>query len=1018
MTVIDVSVPSQPRQVGYYDTPGNSPQAPLAVADGYAYLYDSHRIRVVDVADPVHPTEIGNCRVSGIVYGLSISNAYLYVAAGDCGLQILDVSDPAHPAEVAQYSLGDPQQARAVTVSGGLACVTDGCTGLRLIDVSDPTNPAEIGRYDVPGGAVGLAVEGQYAYVGAALGGLRVIDISDPTTPVEAGYCAEPGVGYCDIAVDGGFAYVVNSLLVEGGLRIVDVSDPAHPTVVGEWGDIRSRYPAAVAVVGTQAYVALGLAGLCVLDMSDTSHPVEVGRLDTPGTARCVAQLGDYAYVGDDSGLRVLDVTDPAGPIELGHFYTSSIHGLSDAYAVAVTPGYAYVATPYSGLRVLDVSDPADPTEIGCLETSSPIYDLRVASGYAYIAQGQWGLAVVDISAPTQPVMVGSCDTPDYAWGVTIAGGYAYVAAAASGLRIIDVADPSHPREVGYWDTPGFSYAVAVSGQYAYVADTTAGLRIINVADPVHPVEVGYYAPARGYVYDVAVAGPYAYLASGSSLRIIDVSDPARPVEVAYWDTPGAAQAVTVANGYVLLPDYWWGLLIFPEYPRIVSAPDLVACPGSTLAVPIQINDATGVAAAQIDFRYDPQILTGTSVEAGNLIAGQPGWQLFSQIEPGRTQAIIYNDRAQALPGGSGSLVVVTFQVNPAATQGQVSPLTLAKHLLSDAAGNELPSQGQDGSVTVIPVHHFLFDSIVSPQGGDLTHPLPFQVRVEARDASNALVSTYNGTADLSSSVGTAAPPTIGFTNGIGQVEVTILADLDPDCTLTVTDAGVPASGTSNIFALRGKGDPTNDGAVNVLDVMRTVNIVLSNPVPQPPRYEFQYWAANMNSDGAVNVQDIILIINKIFSAAGLGAAQPLAAQVQASTTPVVVDAAWSTSASGNPVLSVMLSDAAGVAGAQLDVTYNSKRVSDVMVSAGGLIASAPGWSIYSRDAGGRARVVAFNSSAQGLTGGAGSVAVLEFASRGKGNLADIAEVILTDAAGNRIPTRIGAPGKPGKGVK
>jgi len=53
-------------------------------------------------------------------------------------------------------------------------------------------------------------------------------------------------------------------------------------------------------------------------------------------------------------------------------------------------------------------------------------------------------------------------------------------------------------------------------------------------------------------------------------------------------------------------------------------------------------------------------------------------------------------------------------------------------------------------------------------------------------------------------------------------------------------------------------GDINDDGIVNVLDVIQTVNMVLNTS----PATEF----ADMNADGLVNVVDIILIVNIILN--------------------------------------------------------------------------------------------------------------------------------------------------------
>ncbi len=53
-------------------------------------------------------------------------------------------------------------------------------------------------------------------------------------------------------------------------------------------------------------------------------------------------------------------------------------------------------------------------------------------------------------------------------------------------------------------------------------------------------------------------------------------------------------------------------------------------------------------------------------------------------------------------------------------------------------------------------------------------------------------------------------------------------------------------------------GDVNNDGIVNVLDIVRIVNIILEN---DPPPTDYELWASDVNADGFVNVQDIVIMV-------------------------------------------------------------------------------------------------------------------------------------------------------------
>ena len=56
-------------------------------------------------------------------------------------------------------------------------------------------------------------------------------------------------------------------------------------------------------------------------------------------------------------------------------------------------------------------------------------------------------------------------------------------------------------------------------------------------------------------------------------------------------------------------------------------------------------------------------------------------------------------------------------------------------------------------------------------------------------------------------------------------------------------------------------GDVNNDGLINILDVIQTVNIILgANPKPT----DYELWASDMNQDGNIDILDIVLIVNTI----------------------------------------------------------------------------------------------------------------------------------------------------------
>jgi hypothetical protein len=185
MVVMDISWPSQPRLVGYYDTPGWVTR--VAVAGDYAYVIDHDSgLLVISVADPANPVEVGFCATPGEPRGMAVVGDYAYVAAYEAGLLVISVADPA--------------------------------------------NPVEVGFCATPGGPWDVALAGRYAYVAAGEAGLRVIDVSDPAAPVEVAYWDTPGRAH-DVAVVDGYAYLTDYLWGMFVFRALSFDDVG----VGHW---------------------------------------------------------------------------------------------------------------------------------------------------------------------------------------------------------------------------------------------------------------------------------------------------------------------------------------------------------------------------------------------------------------------------------------------------------------------------------------------------------------------------------------------------------------------------------------------------------------------------------------------------------------------------------------------------------------------------------------------------------------------------------------------------------------
>ncbi len=97
----------------------------MAVTGNYAYVADGAAgLRVIDVSLPSAPAEVGFYDNPGTAYGVAVAGNYAYVSAGDAGLRVIDVSLPSAPTEVGFYDTAGIF-AMGVAVVGNYAYVAD-----------------------------------------------------------------------------------------------------------------------------------------------------------------------------------------------------------------------------------------------------------------------------------------------------------------------------------------------------------------------------------------------------------------------------------------------------------------------------------------------------------------------------------------------------------------------------------------------------------------------------------------------------------------------------------------------------------------------------------------------------------------------------------------------------------------------------------------------------------------------------------------------------------------------------
>jgi hypothetical protein len=144
LKIFDVGDPTNPRQVGHYNT-GGYPRN-VYVAGSYAYVADGTAgLAVIDISDPTQPRQVGSYDLAMIAFDVAVADGYAYLADYQTGLHVVDVRDPAHPRRVGGNT---SFAAQALTVTDNLVLMASLNEGLIILNRYHPIELRQISRTD------------------------------------------------------------------------------------------------------------------------------------------------------------------------------------------------------------------------------------------------------------------------------------------------------------------------------------------------------------------------------------------------------------------------------------------------------------------------------------------------------------------------------------------------------------------------------------------------------------------------------------------------------------------------------------------------------------------------------------------------------------------------------------------------------------------------------------------------------------------------------------------------------
>ena len=302
LLIVDVSVPTRPRLVSTYDTPGFARS--VALSGTLAYVADWHRgLRIADVSDPTAPQHAGSYNTQGYATDVAVFGHYAYVADMEYGLQIIDVANPAAPLAAGQYRPSGIY-IMGVTVAASdppgqvYAYLTTPVQGLLIVDVTDSANPQPVGRAST-GWSWDVEVHDGYAYVTGGSNGLRLVDVTDPASPQIVARADTPGMAR-GFDVAGRYATVADE---SAGLQVVDLNPPSAPQATA-----CDRYGQCTTVTATQVQATDATANVTAADGPTVDFLGAPIVLDSTEPTSVTVSTASPAY------LRALTVTLDAAP--------------------------------------------------------------------------------------------------------------------------------------------------------------------------------------------------------------------------------------------------------------------------------------------------------------------------------------------------------------------------------------------------------------------------------------------------------------------------------------------------------------------------------------------------------------------------------------------------------------------------------------------------------------------------------------------------------------------------------
>ncbi len=473
--VYDIAAPLHPRQVGFLR---GSQLEGIAVRDGYAYLATSTGLRVVNVADPQHPTLTTFAGLPRPVEGVVVAGGYIYLSIMPGALLIADAADPAAPVLVGGVSL--PTYTKNLQVAGDKVYVANGASGVAVVDAADPRHPrllsmGKVGALITDVAVTGAPGDGELVMAtDVSEGGFHILRGSDVEPLKAVGAYRVPGVT-ADAAVLDRYVYLATGM--DGDVTIVDYSDPDNLAGVGFFRT--PEHATMVRVHDERLYIYGENDTIRVMDIADPLHPFDVGTRSLSDGVRVLAAHDSLAFLADGGGMLHIYETAATGmPQQVGLFAVAG-----EMHDAAMTDTYVLVAAGSQGVLAARYGGTTSGVPFVRIPLGESARYIAASGTAAYVLTDDGTLFALDLSAPGAPLVTGQLALGVDASALILRENRLYLPAGADGVYVVAVDEAGGLGPVLAYDTPGTALNVDVRNNRMFVADGYGGLSVIELAD-------------------------------------------------------------------------------------------------------------------------------------------------------------------------------------------------------------------------------------------------------------------------------------------------------------------------------------------------------------------------------------------------------------------------------------------------------------------------------------------------------------------------------------------------------